>query len=200
MGQGLEETDLVVPQDVAARVRRPGDGHGAHFRMRVEIGLHGLAVQQVLEAAVAVELALGRKADEGALLYALVSVADVLGHEGEEDGALHSLRHAAEHVEEVEHGALTAIGQGDVGSAYRPAVLAAEEGGDRIQRADAALGRVVVGDQVLEGLSLSKEILEPSAVGHLHLADAGRVPSSEGSDAHTFGKGARDVVHELEDA
>ena len=166
--------------------------------MEPEILLDRLDIQRVLEGPVIEVCASGRHGSEYALLDALVPVADVLRHQRYQYPALPPARGASEHIEEIEHRALAAVGHGHVLLAYGPSVGIPEVAGDGPEEADASLGRIIMGKDILESVAFGKELLHLPAVDLLDCLHAGRVASAERKRLYAGRKGARDIIHELE--
>jgi len=144
------------------------------------------------------------KRDEGVPLDALVRVADVFGHEGEQDGAPHGrpgTRYgscAGKQVEEVEERALAAVRDGDVFGVDGPAVFASEKLHDGVDEAYPALRGVVAAHRVLEGVAARKEAFHFASPYGFDGGNACGVSSAEHAGCYPGRKGATEIVHELQ--
>ena len=133
---------------------------------------------------------------------ALVGVADVFGHEREEDFPAGSVRHfSGEQVEEEVERGLAAAGDGDVFDRQIPAESFAEKGGDGFEEMRISARRIVGGEGALEAARFSHQFFEPPPPDGVHFRDAGRLAAAEHFQVRAAtGHGMAEIVHEFLDA
>ncbi len=138
---------------------------------------------------------------EEVLLHALVGVADILGHQGEEDLPAPAARHLArQQVEQEEERALATGGDGDVLLGKIPAEFPREKPGDGPPEARPAGRSFVDRQHALQTVFARHEFLDAASPDGIHLGDERRLAAAEHADFPP-GRGQRraQIIHELAD-
>ncbi len=195
-GQVAQAAELLAAEHVAGRVGRAGQAH----RRDVGREMKPFKVHPVLEFVRAAGFDERPAGGELALGKGLVRVADVVGHQREQDAAAALRRVAGQQVEQQEEGVLAAWQHHQVFAADVPAAFAPEKGGEGLAEGRIARRRIVVEQHAVQGGFVRREGAQAFAPERLHLRDRRRLAAAEHAHAGIFGQGRAQVVHEFLDA
>ncbi len=142
----------------------------------------------------------GPAGDKQIRFEALVRVADVFRRERQQNlPATPARKRAGKEVEQVEEGALTAAGDGDVLRPDRPPEFTLQQIRQRLNEPRVPLGRIVVGQHAVKGGAVGQEHLHALAQETLHARHNGGISAAQHAHLRIDRHRLAEVVHQLQD-
>lgn len=195
LGEVGEVGDFVVGEHIAGGVGRARGADGCGIGR----DLQAVEVDFVFELVLADFLDDRRAGAKDRAIHPLAGVADVFGHERQEDVLAPSIGHApCEQVEEQVKRRLPTAGDGDVFLAQFPAKLAVQALGDGVQKRGIALRRIVAGEGGgWQGAGI-EHLAEPAFPHGIHGGDVRGLAAAEHENVFAAaGQSVAEIVHQL---